>query len=222
MVSDTVTFQHPTLDLPTLTTEDGIIHCLQALTIAICADCTHDNCQAQLLAVENLQAIFKAQPPPVGAAPPATAPRVTQQPPTSPPRVIQAAPPASPPMVMQPALRVIARPPPQAVHNPSPHQPIAHCTQSTNTALAAHVVRNSLQSHNSLWSHNSPQLPRYATPRGATTPCGATTPHNSLQGQRPTEPQLPAGQQLPTVPQISAETNPGTPKVDKYISNSKI
>jgi len=42
VVSDTVVFQHPTLDMPTLTTEDRIIHCLRALTIAIRADRTHD------------------------------------------------------------------------------------------------------------------------------------------------------------------------------------
>jgi hypothetical protein len=46
VVSDTVTFQHPTMDLPTLTTEDQIIHCLQALTTDIHANCTHANFQA--------------------------------------------------------------------------------------------------------------------------------------------------------------------------------
>ena len=86
VVSDTVTFQHPILDLPALTTEDQIIHCLQALTIAIRADCTHNNCQTQLLAIESLRAIFNAHPSSVGATPPATAPRVIQKPPALPPR----------------------------------------------------------------------------------------------------------------------------------------
>jgi hypothetical protein len=54
IVSDTVVFQHPTLSVPTLTTTDRIIHCLRALTVAIRADCTQDNCHAQLLAVKSL------------------------------------------------------------------------------------------------------------------------------------------------------------------------
>jgi len=58
IISDTVVFQHPTLSVPTLTTTDRIIHCLRALTNAVRADKTPDNCNAQLLAVESLRAIF--------------------------------------------------------------------------------------------------------------------------------------------------------------------
>ena len=43
VVTDTVTFQHPTLSIPTLTTTDRVIHCLRALTVAIRADRTNDN-----------------------------------------------------------------------------------------------------------------------------------------------------------------------------------
>jgi hypothetical protein len=58
IISDTVVFQHPTLSVPTLTTTVRIIHCLRALTIAVRADRTPDSCNAQLLAVESLRAIF--------------------------------------------------------------------------------------------------------------------------------------------------------------------
>ncbi len=117
VVTDTVTFQHPTLSIPTLTTTDCVIHCLQALTVAIQADRTPDNCHAQLLAVESLRAIFN---------PPRARPLPTSY--------------ASPPRVGAPLPRVPTTPLPTShasiprVVSPIPQiptaQPIAHCTHS--------------------------------------------------------------------------------------------
>jgi len=58
VVSDTVIFRHHTLTLPSLTTEDRIIHCLRALTTAIQADRTPTRTDDQLLAIKSLQANF--------------------------------------------------------------------------------------------------------------------------------------------------------------------
>ena len=147
IISDTVVFQHPTLSVPTLSTTDRIIHCLWALTIAVRADRdrTPDNCNAQLLAVESLRAIFdnhntptpdttQALPPTTQIARPATLPRVNGTQPTA-PRVVATLP------------RVAVAPPRVAAiqHPPSDTQPIAHRTRSrhTNTnsiAASAHAA----------------------------------------------------------------------------------
>ena len=136
MISDTVVFQHPTLSVPTLTTTDRIIHCLRALTIAVRADRTQDNCNAQLLAVESLRAIFDKAP--------STTPQTTtpSQPVHSAPltRVIVASVPA--PRVDAAPPRVIAAPNP-----PSIMQPIAHRTRSNrvNTNSIAASANSSLR-----------------------------------------------------------------------------
>ncbi len=145
IISDTVVFQHPTLSVPTLSTTDRIIHCLRALTIAVRADRTPDNCNTQLLAVESLRAIFdnhntptpdttQALPPTTQIARPATLPRVNGTQPTA-PRVVATLP------------RVAVAPPRVAAiqHPPSDTQPIAHRTRSrhTNTnsiAASAHAA----------------------------------------------------------------------------------
>ena len=125
IVSDTVVFQHPTLSVPTLTTTDRIIHCLRALTVAIRADRSKENCHAQLLAVESLRAIFNSPPPPLHT-PPIRADSNTSH--ASPARVS-----VPPPMA---APRVVEQPPRVAnVPDPPPWQPIAHRTR-TNRANA--------------------------------------------------------------------------------------
>jgi len=58
VVSDTVTFWHHTLENPTLTTEDHIIHCLRALVTAVQLDKTPDSTNKQRLSLESLQAIL--------------------------------------------------------------------------------------------------------------------------------------------------------------------
>ena len=130
IISDTVVFQHPTLSVPTLSTTDRIIHCLRALTIAVRADRTPDSCNAQLLAVESLRAIFdkhntptpdttQALPPTTQIARPATLPRVSVTQPTA-PRVVPTLP------------RVVAAPPRVAAPRnlPTDIQPIAHRTRA--------------------------------------------------------------------------------------------
>ncbi len=145
VVSDTVVFQHPTLDMPTLTTEDRIIHCLRALTIAIRADRTHDNCHAQLLAIESLRAIFNSSTPTsvpsaLLPSPPASSPRVLA-PPASSPRVLVPTPPSSPPGPVQ---RMPAPEPRVLMPNISPSQPIAHRTRSQH-CLAATATANKVR-----------------------------------------------------------------------------
>ena len=58
VVSNTVIFRHHTINLPVLTAEDRIIHCLRALTKAIRANRSPTRTDKQLLAIESLQAIF--------------------------------------------------------------------------------------------------------------------------------------------------------------------
>ena len=59
VVLDTVTFRHHKLEIPTLSTGDRIIHCLQALVKAVRANKSPDSTNEQMLAIEILQAIFK-------------------------------------------------------------------------------------------------------------------------------------------------------------------
>ena len=54
VVSDTIIFRHQTLNLPFLTAEDCIIHCLSALTTAIRANQSPTRTDEQLLAIESL------------------------------------------------------------------------------------------------------------------------------------------------------------------------
>ena len=154
IISDTVVFQHPTLSVPTLTTTDRIIHCLRALTVAVRADKTPDNCHAQLLAIESLRAIFNFNQPaplsppsvPISTNPdiPAPSPRVSlidppslSKEPTSPPRVPELRPrmPESLPRVPTPT------PSPTTERAlPLNSQPIAHRTRSNlRNNLAASV-----------------------------------------------------------------------------------
>jgi len=58
VVSDTVLFHHHTLEIPTLTTKDCIIHCLQALVTAVRLDKTPNSTNKQRLALESLRAIL--------------------------------------------------------------------------------------------------------------------------------------------------------------------
>ena len=146
IISDTVVFQHPTLSVPTLTTTNRIIHCLWALTIAVRADRTPDSCNAQLLAVESLRAIFnsnlnrptpdntQALPPTTQIARQATLPRVSVTQPTA-PRVVATLP------------RVAVAPPRvAALHNPPTDiQLIAHRTRlnrdnANSIAVSAHAA----------------------------------------------------------------------------------
>ena len=152
IISDTVVFQHPTLSVPTLTTTDRIIHCLRALTIAVRADRTPDSCNAQLLAVESLRAIFNLKystpsTPNVGLTP-----DTTHAPPPNTQVARQAAPPRV--SVTQPALpRVVATlprvaAPPRVTALPTPPtdtQPIAHRTRSHNTNSIAAAVHSAFQ-----------------------------------------------------------------------------
>ena len=135
-VSDTIVFQHPTMDIPTLSTADRIIHCLRALTIAIRSDNTPDKCHSQLLAIESLRAIFSdpTPAPPTTTPLPATPPRVATPAPS--PRVVA---PTSPPRATAPALspRVVPTAP-----SPS-YQPIAHRTRaSTLQRLTSNTAAN--------------------------------------------------------------------------------
>ncbi len=155
IVSDTVVFQHLTLSVPTLTTTDRIIHCLRALTVAIRADRTQDDCHAQLLAVESLQSIFNtpttSTTPPVAqktrVPTPASAPRVLQAPapapnPASTPRVLQAPAPAPTPASTPRVCLQTPAPLPRVVKASNPRtgtQPIAHHTR-TNQANANSIA----------------------------------------------------------------------------------
>jgi hypothetical protein len=151
IVSDTVVFQHPTLSVPTLTPTDRIIHCLRALTIAVRADRTPDSCNAQLLAVESLRAIFNTSSPqslpPNQCVHPVPPPRVSNQPVTAPtistlfPRVI-----ASPP-------RVAATPTPS-----TNMQPIAHRTRSNRENANGIAASAQATQWTTIPSHNNQQF----------------------------------------------------------------
>ena len=138
IISDTVVFQHPTLSVPTLTTTDRIIHCLRALTIAVRADRTTDNCKEQLLAVESLRAIFNT-----------TLPSPTVHP-IQPSRVNITHPTVNVPLprVNASPPRVNASPPRVASSPPTPttsEQPIAHRTRTNRVnanSLAVSATSN--------------------------------------------------------------------------------
>jgi hypothetical protein len=136
-ISDTVIFRHHTLTLPSLSTEDRIIHCLRALTTAIQADRTPTKTDNQLLAIERLRAIFSTLQHP----PDVPSPRVPTLHPLAPsPRVIPLQP-HSPPTVAPPRVQAEPAPPSIAsqgrIRPPSDNRPIALRTRSQNNALSA-------------------------------------------------------------------------------------
>ena len=145
VVSDTVIFRHHTLSLPSLTTEDRIIHCLRALTTAIQADRTPTRTDDQLLAIESLRAIFSTLQHPPDLQFPAQSPRVPSTPTLAPsPRVIPILPHSTttvalPRMHAEPTAP--SAPPHIASHRrirpPSDDTPIAHRTRSHHNALSA-------------------------------------------------------------------------------------
>jgi hypothetical protein len=142
VVSDTVIFQHQTLDLPFLTAEDRIIHCLRAPTTAIRVNQSPTRTDEQLLAIESLRSIFSNLQHPQAleqrtTAPSASAsdPRVIT--PESTPRVI-ALPPQLP-RVLNESPTTCTTPPMLAprLQPPSDTQPISRRTRSHGVALSA-------------------------------------------------------------------------------------
>ena len=147
-MSDTVTFRHHTLEIPMLSTEDRIIHCLQALVKAVRADKSLESTNTQMLAIESLWAIFK---PPASTnserrtshtnqqmdTPLSPPPRVDNLPNSrqedwiAPPKVANNTP-TLPIMVAAPRVPVIQ---PCPIIIPQTNQPIAHHTRSSAKAL---------------------------------------------------------------------------------------
>jgi len=206
VVSDTVIFQHHTLNLPVLTAEDCIIYCLRALTTAIRANRSPTRMDEQLLAIESLRAIFSNI-----QHPPAVQQRTT--PPSAPAPAPRMLTPASTPRVSalpQKLPRVLSNPPPTTT---APPMLAPRLQPSADTRLIALRTR----SHGVALSANLPKT----TPRAEPQLPAETNP-GTPKVDKYISTQLPAEQQLPAVSQLPAETNPGTPKVDKYISNPKM
>ncbi len=147
VVSDTVIFRHHTLNLPVLTAEDRIIHCLRALTTAIRADCSPTRMDKQLLAIKSLRAIFSnIQDPPAiqqhTTAPSAPAPPPRVLTPESTPRV-SALPQQLPRVLSEPPTTITAPPMlTQRLQPPADTQPIALRTRSHGVALSANPPKS--------------------------------------------------------------------------------
>ena len=132
VVSDTVTFQHHTLAIPTISPKDRIIHCLRSLVTAVRQDKSPDSANEQLKAIESLRSIFTPNPTctpnhqPARVLP-ALPPRVR---PVSPPQVL----PDSPPRVLPNSPPRVACIPPRGT---PAHQPIARRTRSYGVTMAS-------------------------------------------------------------------------------------